>query len=63
MVNSTDWTSAIMDLKFNHQSKRYTVDVKIYSQLAFLDSVAFCLCFAVCFSGNKTNFLGGLIRT
>ena len=43
MVDSTDSTSAIMDLTFNHEHERNTVDVKIYSQLASLDSSAFCL--------------------
>ena len=27
-MNSTDWTSSIMDLKFNHQRKPYTADLK-----------------------------------
>ena len=49
MVDSTDSTSAIMDLTFNHEHERNTVDVKIYSQLASLDSSAFCLCVCVFF--------------
>ena len=36
MVNSTDQTSAIMDLKINHQPERNTADLKTYSQPAHL---------------------------
>ena len=39
-----------MDLKFNHERERNTVDGKIYSQLASLEYSAFCLCVCVCFS-------------
>ena len=56
MVDSTDSTSAIMDLKFNHERERNTVDVKIYSQLASLDSSAFCLCVCMFFLNKKYIF-------
>ena len=46
MTNSTGRTSAIMDLKFNHEHELNTVDLEIYSQLVSLVSFAFCfLCF------------------
>ena len=44
MVNSTNWTPAIMDLKFNHQRECHTVGLKIYIQLASLHSFVFYLC-------------------
>ena len=56
MVDSTDSTSAIMDLTFNHEHERNTVDGKIYSQLASLDSSAFCLCVCMFFLNKKYIF-------
>ena len=34
-MNSTDRTSSIMDLKFNHELELYTTDLKIYSLLGY----------------------------
>ena len=45
-----------MDLKFNHERERNTVDGKIYSQLASLECSAFCLCVCVFFLNKKYIF-------
>ena len=45
-----------MDLKFNHERERNTVDGKIYSQLASLEYSAFCLCVCV-FLKQKIHLL------